>query len=75
MGFAASNNEAEYKALIAGLRLAKGIRARNIKALCGSELVANQLIGEFETREECMKNYVTIVWDLDQFDKFELTRI
>ena len=38
-GFEASNNEAEYEALIAGLKLARDIGARLIRALLGSMLV------------------------------------
>ena len=35
-GFAASNNEAGYKSLIAGLRLAKAVKAKRISAYCDS---------------------------------------
>ncbi|XP_048608335.1 uncharacterized protein LOC125584234 [Brassica napus] len=38
-GFAASNNEAEYESLIAGLRLAKAVKAKRISAYCDSQLV------------------------------------
>ncbi|XP_048599791.1 uncharacterized protein LOC125579923 [Brassica napus] len=38
-GFAASNNEAEYESLIAGLRLAKAMKAKRISAYCDSQLV------------------------------------
>ena len=38
-GFDASNNEAEYEALAAGLKLAKDIRAKKIKILSDSMLV------------------------------------
>ncbi|KAF8080253.1 hypothetical protein N665_0961s0001 [Sinapis alba] len=34
LGFAASNNEAEYEALIAGLRLAKVVGAKRVQAFC-----------------------------------------
>ncbi|CAE5959309.1 unnamed protein product [Arabidopsis arenosa] len=37
--FKASNNETEYEALIAGLRLAKGIGTKRIKAFSDSQLV------------------------------------
>ncbi|XP_024006401.1 uncharacterized protein LOC112082919 [Eutrema salsugineum] len=42
LAFQASNNEAEYEALIAGLRLAKEIGVRKIQTYCDSQLVANQ---------------------------------
>ena len=38
-GFAAGNNEVEYEAFVAGLRLAKDIRAEKIEILSNSMLV------------------------------------
>ena len=35
-GFKASNNEAEYEALIAGLRLVHELQLRNMKIFCDS---------------------------------------
>ncbi|GJZ85210.1 reverse transcriptase domain-containing protein [Tanacetum coccineum] len=43
--FTASNNEAEYEALIAGLRIATQIGVRHIQANVDSKLVANQVLG------------------------------
>ena len=40
-GFKASNNEAEYEALIAGLRLMLELRACNVKIFSNSQLVVN----------------------------------
>ncbi|GJV13622.1 reverse transcriptase domain-containing protein [Tanacetum coccineum] len=41
-GFEATNNEAEYEALIAGLRIAEQIGIKNLQANVDSRLVANQ---------------------------------
>ena len=38
-GFKASNNEAEYEALIASLHLARELRASNVKIFSDSQLV------------------------------------
>ncbi|XP_013617544.1 PREDICTED: uncharacterized protein LOC106324068 [Brassica oleracea var. oleracea] len=74
--FHASNNEAEYEALIAGLRLAHGLKIRNIHAYSDSQLVASQYNGEYETRDERMDAYLKLVHNLDQsFYQFALTRI
>ncbi|CAA7045902.1 unnamed protein product [Microthlaspi erraticum] len=76
LGFAAPNNEAEYEALIAGLRLAIGIEARKLHAYSDSQLVTSQYHGEYETKPERMKAYLKVVRELtEQFDHFELTRI
>ncbi|XP_048598070.1 uncharacterized protein LOC125578955 [Brassica napus] len=74
--FHASNNEAEYEALIAGLRLARGLKIRNLHAYCDSQLVASQFSGEYEARDEKMEAYPTLVKDVARkFDQFALTRI
>nr|GEZ80680.1 hypothetical protein [Tanacetum cinerariifolium] len=43
--FAASNNEAKYEALIAGLRIATQMGVKNVQANVDSKLVANQVFG------------------------------
>nr|GFA24682.1 reverse transcriptase domain-containing protein [Tanacetum cinerariifolium] len=43
--FAASNNEAEYEALIASLRIVMQMGVKNIQANVDSKLVANQVLG------------------------------
>ncbi|KAL0680055.1 hypothetical protein Bca4012_008036 [Brassica carinata] len=76
LGFNASNNEAEYEALIAGLKLALSLGIRELNAYSDSQLVASQFHGEYETRVERMGAYLEVVLNLTkQFDKFELTRI
>ncbi|XP_048599943.1 uncharacterized protein LOC125580038 [Brassica napus] len=74
--FHASNNEAEYEALVAGLRFAHGLKIRNIHAYCDSQLVANQYSGEYEARDERMDAYLKLIQDLSRdFNHFALTRI
>ncbi|KAG7599336.1 Ribonuclease H-like superfamily [Arabidopsis suecica] len=74
--FKASNNKTEYEALIAGLRLAKGIGAKRIKTFSDSQLVVSQFSDEFEAKNERMRAYLTLVQDLTkQFDNFELRKI
>lgn len=45
--FRASNNKEEYEALLAGLRLAKELKAKAIDIHNDSLLVVNQISGEF----------------------------
>jgi len=49
--FTASNKEAEYEALIAGLRLAQGVGADEVVAYCDSQLVVNQFNGDYEAKD------------------------
>nr|GEZ89884.1 reverse transcriptase domain-containing protein [Tanacetum cinerariifolium] len=56
--FAASNNEAEYEALIAGLRIATQMGVKNIQANVDSKLVANQVLGAYVAKEDNMIKYL-----------------
>ena len=46
LGFKASNNEAEYEALLAGLRNAKALGVKYLTIFSDSQLVTSQLTGE-----------------------------
>ncbi|KFK23479.1 hypothetical protein AALP_AAs38854U000100, partial [Arabis alpina] len=76
LGFRASNNEAEYEAIIAGMRLAQGLNIEHVHAFCDSQLVSNQFSGEYATNDDRMEAYQKIVKDLAlTFKEFTLTRI
>ena len=55
LGFRASNNEAEYKALLVGLRTVLGMGVRDVEIYLDSRLVVNQVQGSFEARDSRMK--------------------
>ncbi|VFQ67525.1 unnamed protein product [Cuscuta campestris] len=57
LSFKASNNEAEYEALLCGLRLAAGMNATKLRVKCDSKLVVGHVSGEFEAKDERMKKY------------------
>ncbi|XP_077223340.1 uncharacterized protein LOC143856945 [Tasmannia lanceolata] len=68
-GFRASNNEAEYEALIAGMNLAVQTRAQRLKVYCDSQ-------GVYEARDERMNKYLAKVRLLaSKFKSFEVIRI
>ncbi|GJX89314.1 reverse transcriptase domain-containing protein [Tanacetum coccineum] len=56
--FSATNNEAEYEALIAGLRIAARMGVRNLEANVDSRLVANHVLGEYVAKEDNMIQYL-----------------
>lgn len=58
LGFKASNNEAEYEALIHGLELAKERGINNLQFFSDSRLVVQQVCDVFEARDERMIKYV-----------------
>ncbi|XP_048605621.1 uncharacterized protein LOC106373592 [Brassica napus] len=73
---AASNNEAEYESLIAGLRLAKDVKAKRLSAYCDSQLVASQFSSDYDARNDRMDAYLKIVHGLAaEFEFFELVKV
>nr|GEZ86905.1 reverse transcriptase domain-containing protein [Tanacetum cinerariifolium] len=62
--FAASNNEAENEALIAGLWIAAHMVVQNVHVSVDSNLVANQVLGAYVAKEENMIKYLEKVKSL-----------
>nr|GEV88826.1 reverse transcriptase domain-containing protein [Tanacetum cinerariifolium] len=62
--FNATNNEAEYEALIAGLRIAGQMGVQNLQANVDSKLVANQVNGIYISKESSMIKYLEKVKNL-----------
>ncbi|KAK0580108.1 hypothetical protein LWI29_036450 [Acer saccharum] len=75
-GFHATNNEAEYEALIAGLDLAKSLSVKIIKVRSDSQLVVRQVNGTYEARDQRMSAYLNKVKQLQStFDEFSIEQI
>ncbi|XP_021770868.1 uncharacterized protein LOC110735018 [Chenopodium quinoa] len=76
--FQASNNEAEYEALLAGLRMCKAAGATKFDVSSDSLLVVGQVNGDFEAREPAMMKYLKIVKEeakgLDHFTLQQVPR-
>ncbi|GJT59502.1 reverse transcriptase domain-containing protein [Tanacetum coccineum] len=74
--FTASNNEAEYEALIAGLRIAAQMGVRNVHMSVDSKLVANQVLGAYVAKEENMIKYLEKVKSLvSGFVNFSISQV
>ncbi|XP_024033086.1 uncharacterized protein LOC112095396 [Morus notabilis] len=56
--FPASNNEAEYEALLARLRLAEHLKAGNLDIFSASQLIVNQVKGQYQTQDDKMATYL-----------------
>ncbi|GJT85418.1 reverse transcriptase domain-containing protein, partial [Tanacetum coccineum] len=56
--FDATNNEAEYEALISGLKIVEQIGVKNLQANVDSRLVANQVNGTYVAKETDMIRYL-----------------
>ncbi|XP_057505747.1 uncharacterized protein LOC130789037 [Actinidia eriantha] len=74
--FPAINNEAEYEALIAGLRSASKLGVRDLCIYSDSKLVVNQVMGKFEARGIKMAKYLRMAKGLiNEFRTFKIEQV
>ncbi|KAL5551045.1 hypothetical protein UlMin_001221 [Ulmus minor] len=74
--FLVSNNEAEYEALLTGLKMARELDVKAIHVFCDSKLVSAQVNTEFQAREPRMAAYLQLAQSvISCFDSFEITHI
>ena len=53
----ATNNQAEYQAILKGIQLLREINADAVEIFGDSMLVVNQLIGEYECKDDILRVY------------------
>ena len=58
LDFPTTNNEAKYETLVAGLDLVKATGATSVVIYCDSQVITNQINGDYECRGERMKLYL-----------------
>ncbi|KAL0409537.1 UNVERIFIED_CONTAM: Ribonuclease HI [Sesamum radiatum] len=74
--FKASNNKVEYEALVLGMRMAKDAGAWHLLAYSDSQLIVNQVNGEYKAKEESMIQYLQKIEELKTKSKsFQLQKI
>ena len=76
LGFSATNNEAEYEALLQGMAMVQKIGGKAMKVFSDSRLVVGQVKGELEARDVRMQEYLSQVRRLQSnFEFFNLTHV
>ena len=74
--FSATNNEAEYEALLEGMAMVQRLGGKSIRLFSDSRLVVGQVKGELEANDERMQGYLSQVKRLQlKFDSFDLLHI
>nr|KYP63589.1 Uncharacterized protein Mb2253c family [Cajanus cajan] len=74
--FKATNNQAEYEALLAGLTLAKDLGVRKLKCCSDSKLITEQVGGVYQTKEPQLQRYNLMISQLTSFfDVFQIEHI
>ena len=61
LGFSATNNKAEYKALLAEVAMVRLLGGEMVELYLDSRLIVGQVNGDFETRDERMQGYLAEV--------------
>ena len=76
LAFDCFNNEAEYEALIAGLKILKKLNAKRISVYGDSELIIKQVKGEYQAKHPRLRAYRNAVLDiLRAFSEYTLTAV
>ena len=76
LDFLASNNEAEYEAILASIDLAISVSSKEIIIQSDSQLVVGQVSGEYKIRDQHMTKYVYLVkLRLESFMAWKLEHI
>ena len=69
----ATNNVAEYRALLLGLGLARELGAREVEVVNDSELVARQIGGEYKVKHAGLKPlYIDAMRALREFERWSV---
>ncbi|XP_076889757.1 uncharacterized protein LOC143540640 [Bidens hawaiensis] len=58
LDFKSTNNEVEYEAFLAGLRIAKNLGVKHLEARVDSMLIAGQINGTYEAKNDVMASYL-----------------
>ncbi|RDX83445.1 Retrovirus-related Pol polyprotein, partial [Mucuna pruriens] len=74
--FKASNNQAEYEALLAGIKLAREMGAKRLTVKSDSKLVTGQVNGDYQTKDPQLAKYCERATSTaSSFDKFTLMHV
>ena len=66
LGFSATNNEAEYEALLEGMSMVHKMGGKSVTIFSDSRLVVSQVRNELEVNDERMRGYLTRVQQLQK---------
>ena len=61
LGFSATNNKAEYEALLQGMAMVQKMGGKIVEMFSDSRLVVDQVKGELEARDARMQKYLSQV--------------
>jgi ribonuclease HI len=72
----ATNNVAEYRAVLLALELARELGAREVEVVNDSELVARQIGGEYKVKNAALRElFVDTMRQLREFDRWSVRNV
>ena len=72
----ATNNVAEYRAVLLGLELARELGAREVEVINDSELVARQIGGQYKVKHAGLKPlFIETMRQLRDFDRWSVRNV
>jgi ribonuclease HI len=72
----ATNNVAEYRALLLGLERARSRGAKEVELIGDSELVVRQVRGEYKVKDEALRGlHAKVVKALAEFDRWSIRHV
>ena len=76
LGFSATNNEAEYEALLMGIMIVQKMGGKMVKVYSDSKLVMGQVRGDLEARNSRMQEYLSQVRSIQtKFEVFDVSHV
>ena len=76
LNFSATNNEAEYEALLMGMVMVQKMGGKAVKVFSDSKLVVGQVRGDLEARDSRMQKYLCQVRSIqEKFKVFDLSHV
>nr|KYP41525.1 Uncharacterized protein Mb2253c family [Cajanus cajan] len=75
-GFKVTNNQAEYEALLTGLRLARDLGAQKVSCNSDSKLMVEQLSETYQAKDTLLQRYFhTASHQISSFDEFTIKHV
>ena len=76
LNFSATNNEAEYEALLMGMMMVQKMGRKTVRVFSYSKLVVGQVRGDLEARDSRMQKYLCQIKIIqEKFEVFDLSHI
>ena len=76
LSFSATNNKAEYEALLMGMIMVQKMGGKALKVFSDSKLVVGQVRGDLKARDSRMQEYLCQIRSVqEKFEVFDLSHI